>query len=81
MKLPKLVRCLKQLGIHPDAYSIGIGVPEADETYCLVQEKGVWRIYYAERGQRSDEREYASEDKACNAFLELLKCDESVWLR
>lgn len=81
MNLSELACLLEQLELHPNAYSIGIGIPEADETYCLVQENGVWRIYYAERGQRSDMREYVSEEEACNAFLELLKSDESVWLR
>jgi hypothetical protein len=80
MNLSELASRLERLEIHPDAYSIGIGVPEADETYCVVQENGVWRIYYAERGQRGGLHEYASEDEACNAFLELLKNDESVWL-
>ncbi|SFM79372.1 hypothetical protein [Nitrosomonas communis] len=81
MNLPELIGRLKQLGARPDAYSIGIGVPEANETYCLVQENGIWLIYYAERGQRGDLHEYATEEEACNAFLELLKNDESVWSR
>lgn len=81
MKLSTLVSYLEQFEFYPNAYSIGIGIPEADETYCLVQENGIWRIYYAERGQRSDMREYANEEEACNAFVELLKSDTSIWLK
>lgn len=81
MNLFELENYLSKLKLHPDAYSIGIGLPEADETYCIVNEDGLWRIYYAERGQGSDMREYDSEDEACDAFIELLKSDESVWLR
>ena len=42
------------------------------EKLCLVHEDE-WRIYYSERGGRTGERAYPTEDEACEVFLRMLK--------
>lgn len=81
MNVTELEQYLSQSNIHPDAYSISTGIPGVEDRYCLVEEDGMWTAYYADRGQRVDQRKYRDENSACWGFLDLLKSDESVWLK
>jgi len=79
MTVNALLRLLKEKGAHPDAVSVGLGVPQADEVYCLVKDGACWEVYYAERGQKVDLEVFESEDKACDYLYDVLKLDSSVW--
>ena len=71
MKVNELCNELNRLEISKELYSIiPLGMP--NEKLCLVCEDE-WKIFYSERGSRTGEKAYPSEEEACKAFLEKLK--------
>lgn len=80
MNIHELDKLLKSKKIHPQAVSIGQGLPSANEQYCIVQEDFSWEVYYAEKGQKSDLKKFDKEEDACNYLLLILRQDNSVWL-
>ncbi|MCL2582378.1 MAG: hypothetical protein FWE35_07975 [Streptosporangiales bacterium] len=71
MDRTELRAILDEEAILPDAYSLEGGLPE--DRLCIDEEYGQWAVYYVERGQRRQERRFATEDEACRHLLELLK--------
>lgn len=67
----ELKRKLDNLSIDPNSYSLGGEC--SDETLCLEERHGKWSIYYSERGLRTKEESFDSEEKACDAFLVRIK--------
>jgi hypothetical protein len=67
---------LEALGIRPDAYDLDGRV--CDECLCL--ERGIdgWVVFYAERGLRSNERHFDSEDAACRYLVDRLRRDPTT---
>lgn len=80
MNLQELRRYLQNKRVHPDAVSIGTGLPHETEKYCIVKEGATWEVYYSERGAKTSLTRFDSEEKACEYLIELLTRDESVWL-
>ena len=39
------------------------------------ENKGMWEVFYSERGQRIEEHWFATESEACECLLECLKKD------
>jgi hypothetical protein len=58
---------------RPDSYSLA--EPHRDERLCLEPTSGGWRVFYAERDQRTGERRFASEDEACDFMAARLLVD------
>jgi hypothetical protein len=54
-------------GIRPSAYSLEGGLPP--EQYVLSLEEGGWCVYYSERGERTGEAWFDTEDEACSYLL------------
>jgi len=75
-----LIRLLREKGASPNAVSIGIGVPQVDEMYCLVKDGKRWEVYYAERGEKVDLKVFESKDHACTYLYDILRLDSSVWV-
>lgn len=75
MNTSELSASLQALGVAHDAYSIGL---DRDETYCLIHEQGLWKVYYSERGNRNDERAFTQEPPACRDLLDRLIRDGIV---
>ena len=71
MNKHELEQKLNDLGIDPDSYSLNGEC--MNETLCLENNYGRWSIFYSERGLRTNEEIFDSEDKACNAFLVRIK--------
>jgi len=65
-----LIKTLSSMDIPADSYSID---DISNESLCLIYERLLWKIFYSERGHRTDERCYADEESACKAFLARLK--------
>jgi len=63
-------------GIRDDAYSFEGGLPS--ERYVLEPTDDGWRVFYSERGLRTNERTYRTEDSACQYLLELLLEDPTT---
>jgi hypothetical protein len=76
MNRSELEKLLVQEGVSPLAYSLGGGLPS--EQYVLDQSPRGWSVYYSERGRRTRERSFASEDEACRYLFELVTRDMST---
>ena len=70
MNKHELVRVLESTDFPKDSCSID---EVSDESLCLIHEGKTWRIFYSERGQRTEERSYPDEAEACSEFFERLK--------
>lgn len=73
MTRSRLVDLLEAEGVDAAAYR----VDGTSEDECLVLEvaPGGWAVYYAERGLRTEERQFDTEDEACRFMLDRLLAD------
>lgn len=70
MTRSELQNRLNAYGVDPSAYSLEGGLP--NEAYVLDHDRGLWSVYYSERGQRTGESVYPTESEACEALLKML---------
>jgi hypothetical protein len=63
-------------GIDTESYSLDGGLPF--EAYVLEERANAWGVYYSERGLRSNEVVFESEDEACRHLLDLLLADSTT---
>jgi hypothetical protein len=65
-------------GANVSAYAYGLDGECQDETYCLERVADSWHVYYAERGLRTGERVFPSEDKAYAYLHDLVVRDPTT---
>jgi hypothetical protein len=71
-------RVLAEFGVDPSAVDLaGRG---KDETYCLTHESDGWHIFFSERGTRVEERVFAAEWQATDAFMIQIAADPQTRL-
>jgi hypothetical protein len=70
---------LEEKRVDPRSYSLD-GEP-VDEAYVLEPRPGSFAVFYAERGLRTGEKVFASEDEACRYLLTLLLQDRTTRIR
>lgn len=64
---------LKKRGIKRDSYSLDESEGYyVDDKICLRESYGRWTVFYSEIGRQPDEKEFNSEDEACEYFLNLI---------
>ena len=63
MDIVELRELLDAVPVPPDAVVLLGDTP--DEAYVLDRDGTGWVVFYAERGLRTEERRYPSEDEAC----------------
>jgi hypothetical protein len=71
-----LKELLEREGIDPSSYSLEGGMPV--EAYVLESGPSSWSVYYSERGLRTGEVTFASEDEACSRMFEMLLRDPTT---
>ena len=76
MNRTELHGVLRDRKISQLSYSLDGGLP--NERYTLGQNGPKWSVYYSERGQKTAERVFDSEDLACRYLLNLLCNDPSA---
>jgi hypothetical protein len=74
MNRHSLQELLEAESVRDDAYSLD---GECDESMCLEPVTRGWAVYYSERGLRSGERRFATEDEACQFLAARLLADPS----
>jgi hypothetical protein len=71
--------------IDPRSYGLegasGLPVQDREERYFIEQGPAGWSVYYWERGLRSGEQSFDTEDEACHHLLDLLLRDRSTRMR
>ena len=70
MTIIELKNLLEEKKIPQDSYSLNGGLP--NEAYCIGKNKGVWEVYYSERGHKSEYKKFVSESEACGYFYKAL---------
>lgn len=76
MNRRELVEMARQAGIREDVFSLAGGL--APETYVLEVAEGGWNVYYSERGDRTGNIFFATEDEACSHLFDLLIRDPTT---
>jgi hypothetical protein len=68
---------LASLGVSDSAWAIDdTSLPER---YVLINDYLGWTVFYSEKGNRNDERIFATEEEACQHFLTVLTSDPTVY--
>ena len=76
MKKDELQNILNQKGINKDSFCLDGGNPT--EKYVLSQESSHWSVYYSERGLRTEEKIFSTEEEACEYFLSIILEDPTT---
>lgn len=79
MNRASLRALLEAEGVAGDQYDLEGDF--CDECLRLEQVNGVWHVYYAERGLRTGERQFETEDDACQFMAQRLLADPSTRAR
>jgi hypothetical protein len=79
MNRQELQSILRAEGIRSDAYDLEGG--HLNECYVLANYDPIWSVYYSERGQEIDLRQFSSEEEACEYQLKLLRDDPTTKAR
>ena len=77
MNILELQKKLNEIGVRKSAYSLSGGLP--NERYCIENSGRQWSVYYSERGQRTGEKIFTNESKACDYLLKELQSDPTVF--
>ena len=77
MSIDRIRDALLAHRIRPDAVSIH-GSDSTEGQYRLVRHRGVWSVYYWERGERRQLREFPHESDACAYLLDLVLRDPTT---
>lgn len=64
LKSKELKKELEQLGIPAYLYNLD-GIGRTDERLCLEFSDNEWHVYYSERGVKTTDLRFESEDLAC----------------
>lgn len=77
MNIPQLKEALKEAGV--DEYFSSLDGEVRDESLVLERpESGGWCVYYSERGQRTGERWFITEEEACKFIFDRLSIDPNA---
>jgi hypothetical protein len=72
----ELQAVLDEKGIRRRSYSLDGRF--ADDCYCIERTAGGWAVFYAERGNRNDEKWFHTEDAACAELLRRILDDPTT---
>lgn len=68
MNVKELLQRLEQMDLPNNSYSVLSKVK--DEALCMLKEKGIWEVFYSERGLKTNLQTFESEFDACDHFFE-----------
>ena len=73
----EVIEILEREGVRPSAYCV-LGTPENDDQWVLERTPTRYTVYFVERGERNNERSFATEAEACAKLMErVLKYPET----
>ncbi len=79
MNIPDLRIFFQENGIKPGLVTIlTAGTPMA-ESYCLSFERGMFEVYYFERGEKLGLCRFLEEDDACECLVSMLRNDGALF--
>ena len=69
MKRGELKKALRKMGVLPYEYNLN-GKGRKDERLCMEFVNDEWHVYYIERGVKTTDESFASEEEACRFIYE-----------
>lgn len=73
MKKNELRDILTDMGVPDWLYNLD-GNGRTDERFCLEFIDNEWSVYFSERGVKTTNKKFASEEEACRFIYEQFKC-------
>lgn len=64
MNISSLTRKLDEIGVPSYLYNLD-GIGRKDERFCMEFVNNEWQVYFSERGIKTINERFASEDEAC----------------
>lgn len=64
MKVKELIKILDEYNVPKELYNFD-GTGRKDERFCLEYVKGKWNVFYIERGCKTTDLVFDSEEEAC----------------
>lgn len=77
MNTSELYDRLRLARVRSDSYSLD-GTPKDEALILEPPMGGGWKVYYCERGLRTGEKVFATEEAACQCFLAMALCDPTM---
>ena len=71
MKKDELQKVLTKTGVPSTVYNLD-GNGRTDERFCLEAVNNEWRVYFKERGVKTTNEKFSSEEEACQFIYEQL---------
>lgn len=71
MKRNELEKKLKENGVPTSLYNLD-NVGRTDERFCLMYDNNHWNVYFTERGIRTTDLKFSTEEEACQYVYEQL---------
>ncbi|MDD6481802.1 MAG: hypothetical protein PUF65_06005 [Lachnospiraceae bacterium] len=71
MTVFELRRELERRGIKAFEYNLD-GKGRTDERICLAEKDGKWEVYYAERGVKTTDEYFDTQEEACQFIYDML---------
>jgi hypothetical protein len=73
MSIEELKDLLKRKNVPLDLVAFLDGGTPLKEQLCLSFERGMWEVYYYERGNKINLHRFLNEDEACMYLIEMIK--------
>lgn len=70
MKVEELRKIMESSNVNRYSYSINSALK--DDAYHIINENGIWNVFYMERGQKSSYGTFESEEEACKCFHDIV---------
>ena len=79
MTIGELKAALTEAGFNIEGIYFGDGLPTRSDTWTIHEDRGLWEIFYFERGERSNAHWFGNEDTACRFFLTMFLENRALW--
>ncbi len=75
MNINELEGTLALKNVRPDVVYFGGDLPVRSGQCAITNDRGIWQVYYFERGEKSGERWFADEAAACDYLWNQIRGD------
>jgi hypothetical protein len=81
MTLQELKATLTEENVRSDLVYFGDGLPTRSDQWAITNNRGIWLVYYFERGEKCGERWFADEAGACDYLWDQIRNDPTTRIR
>jgi len=81
MTLQEFKASLAQEDVRSNVVYFGDGLPTQSDQWAITNDRGIWQVYYFERGEKRGERLFADEVAACDYLWDKIRNDPTTRIR